>query len=311
MKKIILGFTKIAVSVSLLWYLISIVDIDATIDRLKDVDPHFVVIAFILLIVQVALSSSKWKLILQSDGLNVPFLFLLKTYFIGNFLGLFLPSSFGGDIYRVYALSSTNKRVAKTTSSVLFDRLTGLYALLTIALLAYVSLPGANYDLALILLYISGFAIFFLVTSKQTIHILENSGRSITRHLSTLLTSFRAYLLDIRNFWKILVIALLFQFMIVVINKLYTLALSIDIPFSMLLVIVPLVYLTEVLPISINGAGVRDSAFVFFFVSIGHTKEEGLAIGILVLAMRYVSGLLGGLVLAGTMVRRHLVRRAQ
>jgi len=311
MKKIILGFTKIAVSVSLLWYLLSIVDFDATIGRLRDVDPRLVVIAFILLIVQVALSSLKWKLILQSDGLNVPFLFLLKSYFIGNFLGLFLPSSFGGDIYRVYALSLTNKRVAKTTSSVLFDRLTGLYALLTIALLAYVSLPGADYDLALILLYISGLVIFFLATSKQTIHKLENSGRSITRHLSTLLTSFRAYLLDIRNFWKILVIALLFQFMIVVINKLYTLALSIEIPFSMLLVIVPLVYLTEVLPISINGAGVRDSAFVFFFVSIGHTKEEGLAIGILVLAMRYVSGLLGGLVLAGTMVRRHLVRRAQ
>jgi hypothetical protein len=72
--------------------------------------------------------------------------------------------------------------------------------------------------------------------------------------------------------------------------------------FSVLLVIIPLIYLTEILPISINGLGVRESAFGFFFVLIGHTVEEGLAVSLLVIGMRYLLGLLGGTLLLLTLV---------
>ena len=88
-------------------------------------------------------------------------------------------------------------------------------------------------------------------------------------------------------------------------------ALSIDIPMSQLIVIIPLIFLTEVLPISINGAGVRDSAFVFFFVMIGHTKEEGLAVGLLVIIMRYIGGLVGGSVLLSSIIHRHWLTASQ
>lgn len=311
MKKKLLVAAKIAVSASLLLYLISIVDIEATVSRLLSIKVGFVVIAFFISIGMVALSALKWRLILQSDGLNQPYLLLLKSYYIGNFISLFLPSSIGGDIYRVYALSSENKRYAKVTSSVLFDRITGLYALLSISLFGYISLPGTDYDLALVLVYVSGIIVFFWLTSRGSINWFGRFNRSFVRHITTLLTSFRSYRTNLRYFWKVLAIALLFQFLIVVNNSLYTLALSIDIPFRQLLVIIPLVFLTEVLPISINGAGVRDSAFVFFFVMIGHTKEEGLAMGLLVIAMRYIGGLVGGSVLVTSLIQRHLVTRGQ
>lgn len=305
MKKKLLVAAKIAVSVSLLLYLISIVDVESTVRRLMGIKVGFIIIAFFISIGMVALSALKWKLILRSDDLNQPYLLLLKSYYIGNFISLFLPSSIGGDVYRVYALSSENKRYAKITSSVLFDRVTGLYALLSISLFGYISLPGSDYDLALVLLYCSGIIVFYLLTSRASISWFAQLNRGFIRHIATLLTSFRSYRMNLRSFAKVVAISLLFQFMIVVNNTLYTYALSIDIPFSQLLVIIPLVFLTEVLPISINGAGVRDSAFVFFFVMIGHTKEEGLAMGLLVIAMRYIGGLVGGSVLLGSLVQRH------
>lgn len=270
-------------------------------------DLRYVAMTVVVSITMVMLSALKWKLILQSDSLTTPYPLLLKSYYIGNFLGLFLPTSFGGDIYRVYALSSINKGVGKVTSSVLFDRITGLYALLSIAVFGYVSLPHTKYNFALVLLYTGGIVIFFLITSTTSIRNVGASSARLAQHGAALLASFRSYRIDLRCFLKIIAIALLFQFLIVVNNKLYTLALAIDISFSQLLVIIPLVFLTEVLPISINGAGVRDSAFVFFFVSIGHTKEEGLAIGLLVIAMRYVvTGSVGGLVLLVSIVQRYL-----
>ena len=71
---------------------------------------------------------------------------------------------------------------------------------------------------------------------------------------------------------------------------------------SVLLVIIPFLYLTEILPISINGLCVRESAFGFFFVLIGHTVEDGLAVSLLVIGMRYLLGLSGGTLLLFTLI---------
>jgi len=310
MKKRLAGLAKLVVSAALIVYLFSIVDFSEALTRYKSIHPGFLLAALALLVTQVAISALKWKLILRSDGLDTPYLALLKAYYIGNFLSLFLPSSFGGDIYRVYALSSKNRSLGKTTSSVLFDRVTGLFALLTIALFAYVSLPGGPYDLALIAIYGAGILSFFTLTTQRAVDTLRNSRFKMVSKASVLLASFRAYRMDITTLCTVLAISLLFQFTVVVINKIYAMALSIGIAFSELLVIVPLVYLTEVLPISINGIGVRDSAFVFFYATMGYTKEEGLAVALLVLAMRYVSGLVGGVVLLGSVIRQHFVPRA-
>lgn len=305
MKKKLVGLLKLSVSVALIAYLFSIVDLSGLAERYRTIDPRFLILAVTLLVAQVAISALKWKLILRADGLDTPYLGLLRAYYIGNFLSLFLPSSFGGDIYRVYAVTSANKSLGKTTSSVLFDRLTGLLALLTISLFAYVSLPGGRYDLALVALYLAGIVSFFGLTSVRAVEMLRGSNLKLISKSSVLLASFRTYRNDLGMLWKVLSISLLFQLGIVVINKIYAMALSIGIAFHELLVIIPLVYLTEVLPISINGIGVRDSAFVFFYSTLGYAKEDGLAIALLVLVMRYVSGLVGGLVLLGSVIRQH------
>ena len=99
---------------------------------------------------------------------------------------------------------------------------------------------------------------------------------------------------DPRSLALIILLSFTFQLNIVLINKVYTVVLGLDIPSSVLLVIIPLIYFTEVLPISINGLGVRESAYGFFFVMIGHTVEDGLAVSLLVIGMRYFLGLFGG-----------------
>lgn len=302
-KRHAIGAIKLIVSFALISYLVSIVDIGQTVSRLLTADLRYIAVALLLLVFQVAISAGKWKLILRSDAVHAPYLLLLKSNFIGNFFSLFLPSSFGGDVYRVISVTSVNRKLGKTTSSVLFDRATGLFALLSIALLAYVALPGRSYDWLALSIYFIGIGAFFYCTSDSIVNYFRNHRYGLVRKGSAIAASFQTYRNDYRTLWKVLCIALVFQFMIVVINQLYSSALGIDIPFSKLLVIVPLVYLTEVLPVSINGIGVRDSAFVYFFVLMGHTKEEGLAIALLVLSMRYVSGLIGGSVLLTSVLR--------
>jgi hypothetical protein len=58
--------------------------------------------------------------------------------------------------------------------------------------------------------------------------------------------------------------------------------------------VIPLIYLTEALPISINGWGIREGAFVFFFVKAGYSSVEALSVGLLVITMRYIFSILTG-----------------
>ena len=293
---------KICFSVGLLAYLFTLIDLDRLLDQLRQADPRYLVVALLLLLAQIGISSLKWQLILRSDGVLMLLPYLVRVYMIGNFLSLFLPTSFGGDVYRVLAIRGINRDLAKSTSSVLFDRMSGVFALVSICMIAYLALPDQPYDPLILLVYALGVAGFLIVSSNATIGVMDASKISLIRKLGKVLVSFRNYRRAPRSLIIIILLSFLFQFNIVVINKVYTVALGIDVSFGTLLVIIPLVYLTELLPISINGLGVRESAFGFFFVLIGHSVEEGLAVSLLVISMRYLVGAVGGILLLVTLL---------
>lgn len=298
----VLFWLKICLSLGLLSYLFTLVDLDRLLDHLRNIDLRYLLVALLLLLAQIGISSFKWQLILRSDGVRMRLSFLIKTYMIGNFISLFLPTSFGGDIYRVLAVRGVNRDLAKSTSSVLFDRLSGVLALVSIGIFSYLALPDQPYQPIVIICYVLGLAAFLLVSSDRAVEIISASQVSLVKKVGKVLSSFRNYRRDPRNLALIVLLSFAFQLNIVLVNKVYTMALGLDVPLSMLLVIIPLIYLTEILPISINGLGVRESAFGFFFALIGHTVEDGLAVSLLVIGMRYLLGLLGGTLLLVTLI---------
>ena len=46
----------------------------------------------------------------------------------------------------------------------------------------------------------------------------------------------------------------------------------------------------------------RESAFAFFFVMHGYTVEQGLAVSLVILAERYLLGILGGSLLLASVI---------
>jgi uncharacterized protein (TIRG00374 family) len=290
-----LTLIKVLISVGVLFLLFHRVDYALLWEHLLKIEMTIFAIAISILFFQCALSSYKWKIILSSESKEIPYWYLLKSYLICNFISLFLPSSFGGDLYRIYSLKKFNKDYLQNTSSVLFDRLTGLFALLSISILSFAMFSGNVVNIRILALYVIGILTFWAMTTKWVLHYLERSKFKLMEYLLGVLKSFRQY----RNSKKILISCLIFSFIfqsnIVILNKIYTVALSMDVDIKYLFTVIPLIYLTEALPISINGLGVREGAFVFFMKQIGYTNEQGLAMGILVIGMRYIfTILLGG-----------------
>ena len=67
----------------------------------KNANLFLILISFALTIVINLSSSIKWKMLLSPRGLNVSLIRLYAYYNIGKFFNLILPTSMGGDIFRV------------------------------------------------------------------------------------------------------------------------------------------------------------------------------------------------------------------
>jgi len=288
MKKKLLLVIKIVVSFGLLFYLFNQINFNLFLNRYREINLYLLLIAFVAILIQVALSALKWKYILTAERIFIPYKFLLKSYLIGNFLSLFLPSSFGGDIYRVYSLGNYNSDSFQNASSVLFDRISGLFALVTISILSYATFFKSIISSNILLLYIFATLVFWIISSDGIIEILSRYKFKTIGFITKICSSFNKYRKDKSVLLKSLAISFFFQSNIVLINKLYCVALGIDIDIRYLYMVIPIIYLTEAIPISINGLGIRDSAFVFFFLRAGYSSEDALALSILVITIRYL-----------------------
>jgi uncharacterized protein (TIRG00374 family) len=297
-------FFRWIISIGILAFLIFNIDISEILKQFSGIDYKIIVLCAFILIFQVSLSSLKWKIIINADNCDVPYLFLLKSYFIGGFISLFLPSSFGGDIYRVISLKKYSGDIFQNTSSVLFDRMSGLFALTSISIISFAFFGRLKFGFWFLITYVFFVAAFFIVTNSKIINFIEENFKKIAKPIAKILKSFERYRKDKGTLGKTLLVSFIFQNNIVWLVKLYCISLGIDISLKHLYVVVPLIYLTEALPIAINGLGVREGAFVFFFLAAGNTKEEALAVSFLVITMRYlVSLLFGGSLFLETMVR--------
>ncbi len=90
-------------------------------------------------------------------------------------------------------------------------------------------------------------------------------------------------------------LSVLFQGLGIGATFLIALSLGSVIPFVYFLMFLPIIWLVSMLPVSINGLGIREGAFVFLFTSIGMSREMALAISALYFFQLAVLGGLGSL----------------
>jgi hypothetical protein len=75
-------------------------------------------------------------------------------------------------------------------------------------------------------------------------------------------------------------------------------ALRINIPVVAIFVMVPLCTLIQMVPISFNGWGIRESVFILYFGQIGLSRDSALAFSLLGATLIVLLSLSGGVVWA-------------
>jgi len=280
---------KIVVSTGLLYLLLGRTDLSRLWGYVRNAAPAWLAVALLLYLVMILLSVWRWRILLDAQHIGVPAVRLLNSYLVATFFNNFLPSNIGGDVIRIRDTAPQAGSKTLATTVVLMDRGLGLLGLLTIAAAgsSIASRIGGRPPVLASLLWLalaagvaaSAAAVLLpggvarLLSPLQLIH-QEWVGERIGR-LTGALTKFRnapgalvACLLG-----AVVVQAVLVAFYAAIVH-------SMRIPVSAwhLAVVVPISFVVQMAPISLNGFGVREATFTFYFSRIGLPIESALVV---------------------------------
>jgi glycosyltransferase 2 family protein len=133
MKRILLTVFQLAVTTGMLWWVFHDPNQRAKMAIALGMADYRWVGAGVLayLVVEIA-AAVRWQILLKVQKIRLSFPRLSGLFFIGMFYNQFLPGGTGGDIIKSYLLLKETDKKAGALLAVVFDRLIGLVALVTI-----------------------------------------------------------------------------------------------------------------------------------------------------------------------------------
>ena len=303
MKKRLILLAKLAVMAGLLALLYRHVDFAAFRAALAGLQWGWIPLIYALLFLNTALNSWKWGLLLKADGIAIPLRSLMCSHLIGTFFNLFLPSSIGGDAYRVVDVGRRAGAGAKSFASVFAERLMGFLALalwgLLFSAIGWSRLPDKRILFLPVIVFALMGAMVFAVVQRTALVAVWRFFRMDRVHkldafLHRFLDSLAGYHADRKLIAWVFGLSLVFQMTAITTIFCISRALHWDAPFVYFCIFVPLITLGEALPISIFGIGVRDGLYVFFFAQAGVAREQALSLALVYVIISIIYSLVGG-----------------
>ena len=304
MKSALIRILKVVVSLGLLTYLVYRAGPAEMMALFRSAHAAGLAVALLVYLSTVVLISWRWQLLLVSQKVSLSFGRLVTLYFIGFFFNNFLPTSIGGDIYRALGAGQSSGRRATAAASVLVERLMGMLAVSALAILAAVvvvrrsadgNVRGLTLGFGVVVMVLM--AIFF---HRRAFSLLEKLIRRISLWglEERLLRLYDAVNMFQRNKGILAVaffLSLAYQLLIVVFSFLVGRALGLAIPLRYFLLCVPFTVIISLIPISINGLGVRESGYVFLLAKIGYDSSQAVSLSLLIYGLSLLASLVGGI----------------
>ncbi|WP_185961420.1 lysylphosphatidylglycerol synthase transmembrane domain-containing protein [Telmatospirillum sp. J64-1] len=273
---------KIAVTLGLLAFLATQVDMGAVLGHAAQADPAFLAAAVLCQFLSTVVASYRWFFIMRVLGHGRNWGFFLRSYFKGAFFNQLLPSNIGGDVVRVMDVKRTGVDLAQSFFGVFIDRLFGILGLLFIGLLAALATPGFfthDLEVLVILVFAAGIGGVLFLTLFHRWTFLRR--RRLLRLLVDLSLNLYQLFRRTRSFIAQFGLSIVTHVFSILAVWFIALAVGIDQAFILFLTLIPLVMLFMALPISLAGWGVREGAMVGLFLLAGIDKGPILSVSLL------------------------------
>jgi uncharacterized protein (TIRG00374 family) len=300
---------RIVVAAALTAYLLWRSDPAAVAAAARHADPSWILTAVFLVLVDRALMAWRWAMLLciVEEQQRPTLSRMLEVFFVSTFVGTFLPASIGADAVRAYSISRDRVAGADAVASVFMDRMLGVASLL---IMGVVGVALAR-DLAANTVVIVSLAATGAVTLATVLMIFsERVGRlcatlarvvpiGVLRRMGTaIVESVQRYARFHGQLVNVLAASVGVQVLRIVQAYCLGRSLGIEADLTIYFAFIPVILLIMLLPVTINGLGTSQAAFVWFFGRVGVDAAPAFALSILFVALGIVGNLPGGFLYA-------------
>ena len=260
------------------------------------------------------LMAFRWRAILHAKGLDVKILRLFLYYLIGIFFTSFVPGGgVSGDVARLIYVDREVHDKALVLSTLVYERLIGVFTLLLIGLSATLMTRAYGQTDRMIYLSEGILVIAFMIiaalmssfVSARLASLIRKVGRKVravrvadaaARTLESISVLRRDSGLLLRTSVVSILIRIVWSLGCYVVSR----AMGLPIDLLTLFAFISLIDLVRLMPISVGGLGVREWTVVALFATLGITKEQSLTFSILAFAPIYLNAIVGGLLYIST-----------
>lgn len=300
---------RLAVSAALIAWILRGTDLREVWGAFRTADVRYILIGVSLIPLGYLSSVIRWRLLLRSQGGDATLGFLFRSLMTGVFFNNFLPSTIGGDAVRVLDTMRSGVGRGTALTIIVVDRFVGLLALMLFAAVGLLAAGGLTErvpDLAFWVLGGGGAmaiaaAVLFL-PSRRGPDLLARLAARLPGKVGALAGKVAAALFAFQGKGKALAGAffwsLCLQTLVVINGWVLARALGIGLGLAPFFLIIPLAVFIMMVPVSINGIGVRENVLVFFLAALGVAESTGLAFAWLDYSILLLQAVVGGLVYA-------------
>ncbi len=301
---------RILISAGLLWFVLRNVEYSALAANLELVARRWpiVIAALLLPALGLVVAAVRWQFLLAGYGDRPPVRTLISAQLVGGFFNLFFPSTLGGDVARSWWVARPLGSSVASLTVVGLDRAIGVVGICFVAAVAAVLYPGPGLPSAGAFWTVEGvvivgtivlIAIGPAVLARVGTWIGSRSGlRRLERPIRLMHQAWVLSRRDTRRLFGALLMSVTLQLLIVL--QYSMLAIALDVPVSPLAlgVVIPVVTLITLVPVSINGIGLRETALAVLGAPFGVGAADAVAMAWIVLTGTVMYAVIGGLVYA-------------
>jgi uncharacterized membrane protein YbhN (UPF0104 family) len=292
-KQRLLVLVQVLLTLGAFGYLFHISDLAALARTFKDAPLWTVPAASLALLGVIFAGTLRWSLLMTSYGAErtPPIKYLFRLQLIGLFYNM-MPGAVGGDVLRgiVSRHAFGPQGMSAGLIVVLVERVFGLLALMLLVVSVLSFHPVSGLQLAPYMLVIG-------VLGSIGCLIGIAVGRKLAPRLPRVLAQRAAELPEIKRpgaFVLALFMSLSNQVLVGLMGHMTVRPLAPQVGVLDSLVISPLAFAAVFFPLTVAGAGTRDSLMVAFYGALGVTKEQALLASLEILAAYIIVAAIGG-----------------
>ncbi|MDR1988760.1 MAG: flippase-like domain-containing protein [Acidobacteriaceae bacterium] len=300
---------KAIVSVALLAFLLSRVDVKELWADARQASIAWLLIALGIYTLNIVASVRRWHLLLKAQHVPISSAALFGSLLVAGFFNNFLPSNIGGDVIRIRDTAPAAGSKTLATTIVLVDRGLGLMALVLIAAVGATMAaelhgsgtspiwPSWLWAMFVLGVAVTGPAIYFPAAVERVLQPLKRiHAEWVEQRIETMVEALGRFKARPSAVFGCFAGAILVQGLVVVFYVAVAEALNIPIHSWDLAVIVPLSLVVQMLPVSVNGFGIREATFSLYFTRIGLPIASGVLLSLVAAAVMMVFSLSGAAV---------------